>query len=290
MQQECPSKAIMTRRARFDASQSTLRGACRVSAVSAPAPRLPDDAPVVENLDRGNRRHRRAARSPARAVPRNRAQGFEPNASPSSDRSRPTRWASASCSCGSRAAGEPGQRGSADRVHRQRRARSRRRRQGTRTSRVCASSPYKIPTPWIAMFYFRIDADIVARLGRGPRPAHQGRRPDSRPGRSDLEYVAEPADRPASRGIRRPLRTGQPPFASKRGQPSTRTDPFCWKWGLPPSSLPNYLRVSTRGMTTCVPARRSDRSVSGLYWRSSQIGRLLKRWVMVHSESPRRTI
>jgi hypothetical protein len=25
--------------------------------------------------------------------------------------------------------------------------------------------PYKIPTPWMANFYFRIDADIVARLG-----------------------------------------------------------------------------------------------------------------------------
>jgi hypothetical protein len=27
------------------------------------------------------------------------------------------------------------------------------------------SPPYKIPTPWIASYYFRIDADMVARLG-----------------------------------------------------------------------------------------------------------------------------
>lgn len=27
------------------------------------------------------------------------------------------------------------------------------------------SSPYKIPTPWIASYYFRIDADMVAQLG-----------------------------------------------------------------------------------------------------------------------------
>jgi len=26
-------------------------------------------------------------------------------------------------------------------------------------------SPYKIPTPWSAMYYFKVDADLVARLG-----------------------------------------------------------------------------------------------------------------------------
>ena len=28
-----------------------------------------------------------------------------------------------------------------------------------------SKSPYKIPTPWSAMYYFKIDADLVARLG-----------------------------------------------------------------------------------------------------------------------------
>jgi hypothetical protein len=27
-----------------------------------------------------------------------------------------------------------------------------------------SKSPYKIPTPWSAMFYYKIDADLVARL------------------------------------------------------------------------------------------------------------------------------
>ena len=30
-------------------------------------------------------------------------------------------------------------------------------------------SPYKIPTPWSAMFYFKIDADLVARLGEATK-------------------------------------------------------------------------------------------------------------------------
>jgi hypothetical protein len=30
-------------------------------------------------------------------------------------------------------------------------------------------SPYKIPTPWSAMFYFKIDADLVARFGKATK-------------------------------------------------------------------------------------------------------------------------
>lgn len=30
-------------------------------------------------------------------------------------------------------------------------------------------SPYKIPTPWSAMYYFKIDADLVTRLGEATR-------------------------------------------------------------------------------------------------------------------------
>jgi len=32
-----------------------------------------------------------------------------------------------------------------------------------------AKSPYKIPTPWSAMFYFKIDEDLVARLGEAAK-------------------------------------------------------------------------------------------------------------------------
>ncbi len=30
-------------------------------------------------------------------------------------------------------------------------------------------SPYKIPTPWSAMYYFRVDSDLVARLGEATK-------------------------------------------------------------------------------------------------------------------------
>jgi hypothetical protein len=30
-------------------------------------------------------------------------------------------------------------------------------------------SPYKIPTPWSAMYYFKVDADLVARLGEATK-------------------------------------------------------------------------------------------------------------------------
>jgi hypothetical protein len=32
-----------------------------------------------------------------------------------------------------------------------------------------SKSPYKIPTPWSAMFYFKVDADFVARLGEATK-------------------------------------------------------------------------------------------------------------------------
>lgn len=32
-----------------------------------------------------------------------------------------------------------------------------------------SKSPYKIPTPWSAMYYFKIDADVVARLGKATK-------------------------------------------------------------------------------------------------------------------------
>jgi hypothetical protein len=32
-----------------------------------------------------------------------------------------------------------------------------------------SKSPYKIPTPWSAMYYFKIDADLVARLGEATK-------------------------------------------------------------------------------------------------------------------------
>ena len=32
-----------------------------------------------------------------------------------------------------------------------------------------SKSPYKIPTPWSAMYYFKVDADLVARLGEATK-------------------------------------------------------------------------------------------------------------------------
>ena len=54
-------------------------------------------------------------------------------------------------------------------------------------------SPYRIPTPWIANYYFRIDADIVARLGAAVdlriEAVDQAKR-----GPVDLRFSAQPGD------------------------------------------------------------------------------------------------
>ena len=52
-------------------------------------------------------------------------------------------------------------------------------------------SPYKIPTPWIANYYYRIDSDVVARLGAAAdlriEAADQAKR-----GPVDLKFSAQP--------------------------------------------------------------------------------------------------
>ena len=57
------------------------------------------------------------------------------------------------------------------------------------------SSPYRIPTPWIANYYFRIDSDIVARLGSAVdlriEAVDQAKR-----GPTDLKFSAQPGDDP----------------------------------------------------------------------------------------------
>jgi hypothetical protein len=54
-------------------------------------------------------------------------------------------------------------------------------------------SPYRIPTPWIANYYFRIDADIVARLGAAVdlriEAVDQAKR-----GPVELRFSAQPGD------------------------------------------------------------------------------------------------
>jgi hypothetical protein len=55
------------------------------------------------------------------------------------------------------------------------------------------NSPYRIPTPWIANYYFRIDGDIVARLGAAVdlriEAVDQAKR-----GAVDLKFTAQPGD------------------------------------------------------------------------------------------------
>jgi hypothetical protein len=57
------------------------------------------------------------------------------------------------------------------------------------------NSPYQIPTPWIANYYFRIDGDIVARLGAAVdlriEVVDQSKR-----GPLDLKFSAQPGDDP----------------------------------------------------------------------------------------------
>jgi hypothetical protein len=62
------------------------------------------------------------------------------------------------------------------------------------------SSPYKIPTPWIATFYFRIDAGIVARLGDAHSVGVELTE-DTRNGRVTAQYLAQLADDPRLRAF-----------------------------------------------------------------------------------------
>jgi len=60
------------------------------------------------------------------------------------------------------------------------------------------SSPYKIPTPWIATFYFRVDSDTASRLGTAHAlsvnvPGDPGE------GTPDAQYTAQVGDDPRLR-------------------------------------------------------------------------------------------
>ena len=154
---------------------------------------------------RGHRRHDHAPWPPDRAVPRRLSRRTPPAASHSWVRSKPTRWASANCSCGSRcrwnAADTPTRPASAmDGAH----ARTRRRRSRRRTSPACAGSPYKIPTPWIAMYYFRIDAGHGSAARRGARSERpRAREHAERHGQTRIRGADR--RRPAAARIRQPL-------------------------------------------------------------------------------------
>ena len=122
-------------------------------------------------------------------------------------------------------------------------------------------SPYKIPTPWIAMYYLPASTRLRARSTCG------------------IEASAT-TEISVDRRWRRPQNgTGckTSPASTRRRRANKRLRCLQRRIGCPHDpSLATGETTSTRGMTTCVPGRRSDRSVSGLYWRSSQIGRLLK--------------
>ncbi len=60
------------------------------------------------------------------------------------------------------------------------------------------SSPYKIPTPWIATFYFRIDSASVARLGAAGNISVETTE-DTRGGRVTAQYLAQLAQDPRLR-------------------------------------------------------------------------------------------
>lgn len=60
--------------------------------------------------------------------------------------------------------------------------------------------PYRIPTPWIAAFYFRIDDAIVARLGEAGRIGVELTE-DTRNGRVTAQYTAQVADDPRLRAF-----------------------------------------------------------------------------------------
>jgi hypothetical protein len=57
------------------------------------------------------------------------------------------------------------------------------------------SSPYRIPTPWIATYYYRINADVIARLAAAHDLSIKAVDQAAK-GPLDLEYVATPAGDP----------------------------------------------------------------------------------------------
>ncbi len=67
-------------------------------------------------------------------------------------------------------------------------------------------SPYRIPTPWIANYYFRIDRDIVARLGAATTCA--SKRSTRRSAGRRACNTAATRRRPAPAGLRRPVKMG----------------------------------------------------------------------------------
>jgi len=54
-------------------------------------------------------------------------------------------------------------------------------------------SPYKIPMPWIAMYYYRIDADVVSKLAAA-RELRIRATDQARSGPMELEYLLAPGD------------------------------------------------------------------------------------------------
>ncbi|HEX5161457.1 MAG TPA: hypothetical protein VFV88_07025 [Steroidobacteraceae bacterium] len=61
-------------------------------------------------------------------------------------------------------------------------------------------SPYKIPMSWIAMYYFRIDADTVAKLAAA-RELRIRATDQARNGPLDLEYLVAPGADPRLTGF-----------------------------------------------------------------------------------------
>lgn len=52
-------------------------------------------------------------------------------------------------------------------------------------------SPYKIPTPWIAMYYFRLDDDSLARLGAARTLEFDVQEPTKEGGTRQLKYLVQ---------------------------------------------------------------------------------------------------
>jgi hypothetical protein len=59
-------------------------------------------------------------------------------------------------------------------------------------------SPYRIPTPWVEMYYYRVDAALVARLGEATDLRIEVME-NTRTGPRKLEYVANLANDPRLR-------------------------------------------------------------------------------------------
>ena len=166
MQQECLAQIIMTSERDASSPRDTSALPCsRLRALLAGCAALPDDAPVVEQLDEETGVTIARLGHPIELY-RETCRTGPTAASHFSVRSRPTRWASASCTCGSRCRWKTPARRRATGDHGRMAPRSRSASAGRSADFAgLRQSPYKIPTPWIAMFYFRVDADIVARLG-----------------------------------------------------------------------------------------------------------------------------